>query len=397
MRRAGRLSRAALLPTPGDPFLVGLWLKSFENIWSREVDKLYVHVNSYLDAETVGALLERLKSHPKVVVLYDDCMVDHGNSMARLTRECAEDLVMFIEDDAFILKKGAVDSCFRQIEDGRFDLLGSPRGCCSADLYDRGMKLFGEPKIGFDCGPNFWPNFLFCRRADLLRTDLRFGAHTFKEGDFIPALDYAVEGSSAHGDTFVWGSLQMRGLGLKCGLIEQHKVHPNDFDEHHRRENCFSSHAPWFHSGNLSGSLHSWLRGPDGMPLGGPKSSLAADMSVTPEEAKGHGLQDDFERRVTYLSIAWESAAGDYPSLGAFARRYKQAVDLFVHRYNLRPDMIGRRIKIYKELLAPALRGRAPWFSFPARVLVIPSMRTNAVRSSAGKPLRFVDSASLKG
>ena len=275
---------------------------------------------------------------------------------------------MFIEDDAFITKPGAVDYCFSQIEKGRYDCLGSPRGSCTPDIFERGMERFRKPTIGFDTGPNFWPNFFFCKRSDLLKTDMNFGAHSFKAGDLIPALEYVVGKQPSHGDTFVWGSLQMRGLGLKCGYIEQYKLHPNDFDEEKTGTNCFSQKSAWFHSGNLSGSLHSWLRDNAGMPLGGLKNAAPVDMDVMPEEAKGHGLQDDFERRVVFLIIAWEASQNDYPEIEIFKAKYRQATDLFIKRYGLIPSRIELRKKMYSRLLEPVLkaptkpffRGRVP-------------------------------------
>lgn len=351
-----RQTRAALLPTPGDPFLINLWLKSFENIWSPEVDKLYVHVNSYLPKDVVLSLMNRLKKNPKIETLYDDRMMDHGNSLTKLVRRSSEDLILFLEDDAFILKKGAVDACFSAIENGPYDCLGSPRGSCTMKLFDRGMEKFGKPKIGHDTGPHFWPNFFFCKRADLLKTDLNFGAHVFRVGDTVPALGYRVEETPMDGDTFVWMSLQMRGLGLRCGYIEQHKVHPNDFDEHRRRDNCFNPKAEWFHSGNLSGSLHSWLRGRDGMPIGGPAAAEAMDMSVMPDEAKGHGQQDEFERRVTFLMIAAETSRNDFNDIPVFKQAYRDAIDLLVRRCGLSQGKIWVRKKIYKKLLRPLFR-----------------------------------------
>jgi hypothetical protein len=357
-------TRAALLPTPGDPFLVNLWFKSFETVWSDEVDRLYVHINSYLDKRVVDSLTRRLLRNPKVSVFYDDRMVDHGNSLTKLLKECREDLVMFIEDDAFIFKSGAVDSAFAWIEEGRFDCVGSPRGSCAMKLFDLGMKKFNNPTIGFDTGPHFWPNFFFCRHSDLMRTDLNFGGFQFPMGHKIPALDYTVDESPMYGDTFVWGSLQLRGLGLRCGYVEQYKIHPNDFDECRSRTNCFDGKAPWFHSGNLSGSLHSWLRGPDGRPIGAPGNAAPVDMDEMPAEAKGHGATDEFERRVTFLEMAHEASGEEFGEIEFFKQKYKEAIQLLIKRYRLSPKKINDRKKMYQKLLKPVLRKTAPWSLF---------------------------------
>lgn|GEM_PF-1704549 len=358
-----RLSRAALLPTPGDPFLLDLWLKSFEKIWFDEVDKLYVNVNSCLPKHVVGSVIKRLQRNGKTEVSYDDRMLDHGNSLTKLVRACTEDLVMLIEDDAFIFKRGRVDSCFRSLERREYDFVGSPRGSCHMGIFYRGMEKFGKPTVGFDTGPNFWPNFFFCRRTDLLKTDMNFCGVTFEKGRYIPVLDWTVDEDSAHSDTFVWASLQMRSLGLKAGYVEQYKMHPNDFDECRTRTNCFSGKAGWFHSGNLSGSLHSWLRTEEGYPLATSIGAVPIDMSVTPEEAKGHGMQDEFERRVSFLLIAHEASLNEYSDLGEFRKAYHKGTDLLIRRYLLDRKRIGRRIAMYKRLLSPVLKEPFfPWF-----------------------------------
>ncbi|MBI2095448.1 MAG: hypothetical protein HYT89_04725 [Candidatus Omnitrophica bacterium] len=301
-----------------------------------------------------------LARNGKTIISYDDHMLDHGNSLTKLVRDCKEELVMLIEDDAFILKPGRVEACFSQIESGKYDCLGSPRGSCHAKIFERGMEKFGNPAIGFDAGPNFWPNFFFCKKSDLLKTDMNFCGRTFQKGHYIPALDWAVDENSAHSDTFVWGSLQMRALGLKIGYIEQYKMHPNDFDECRSKTNCFSGKAGWLHSGNLSGSLHSWLRTEEGYPLAHVAGAAPVDMNVTPEEAKGHGSQDEFERRAAFLLVAYEAAVlvDDYRAIGWFRDVYKKSIDLLITRFQLNPERFEKRVHMYKKLLAPLLSDR---------------------------------------
>lgn len=357
-----RLSRAALLPTPGDPFLIHLWMQSFEKIWFDEVDKLYVNVNSCLPKHVVGSVIKRLQRNGKTEVSYDDHMLDHGNSITKLVRSCTEELVMLIEDDAFIFKRGRVDGCFRSLEKGEYDFMGSPRGSCELKIFYRGMEKFDQPTVGFDTGPNFWPNFFFCRRSDLLKTDMNFCGMTFQKGRYIPVLDWTVDEDNAHSDTFVWASLQMRSLGLKAGYVEQYKMHPNDFDERRTRTNCFSPKAGWLHSGNLSGSLHSWLRTEDGYPLASSPGAVPIDMSVTPDEARGHGMQDEFERRAAFLILAHETSLGEYEDIEDFRRAYRKGIDLLVRRYLLQTDRLERRTRMYKKLLSPFLRKSLfPW------------------------------------
>ena len=108
------------------------------------------------------------------------------------------------------------------------------------------------------------------------------------------------------------------------------------------------------------------------MPIGGSTAAAPVDMNVMPEEAKGHGLQDDFERRVTFLIIAWDVSRDEYKEMSSFKRTYKEAIDLFIKRYGLVPAKIERRKKIYMKLLKPLLHQRRFWESGPTKVQINP-------------------------
>ena len=47
------MSRAVLLPTPCDPFLIKYWLENFSRYYEDNIDKLYVHLNSPIEKEVI--------------------------------------------------------------------------------------------------------------------------------------------------------------------------------------------------------------------------------------------------------------------------------------------------------------------------------------------------------
>lgn len=121
-------SRAALLPYPGDPFLLNYWLKFFDEVWGDEVDKLYIYLNSPIEKPVVDYIRDLCLKRPKINLQYNPQQIEHGAVIDRLLGVVEEDYVMLIEDDGFIFKKGLVNACFEAIESGEKQIVGSKRG-----------------------------------------------------------------------------------------------------------------------------------------------------------------------------------------------------------------------------------------------------------------------------
>lgn len=223
------MARIALLPTIGQTHILGEWFKSYEN-WQHEIDKLYINVAG----SSHGGSLKEMMSWVK-----------------------KDDILMFIEEDAIIFKTGIVEECFKEIEEGNYDALGSPRMSCHPEIAIAAKKKWKLDYTGFgDKGPNYWPNFFFCKVSDLLKTDLDFGAKSWKQGDYIKELDHTVKEKAISGDTFVWISIQLRAMGLKIKEIPQYHCSPYDLQDHQEKKNIFDGECPWFHLGSLAGNFH---------------------------------------------------------------------------------------------------------------------------------------------
>lgn len=218
--------RVALLPTIGQPHILGTWLKYYER-WQNEVDKLLIHVGAPSHGKGIAKLLSWVKP---------------------------EDMVMLIEEDAIIFKKGIVDQCFSFIEKGKCHALGSPRMSCHSEIADAAKKKYRLDYSGLgDKGPNYWPNFFFCQAKDLLQTDRHFEAKSWKKGDYIKPLNHLVKEEAISGDTFVWTSLQLRAMWLSIKEIPQYHSSPYDLDDYQKKEGLWDGKCSWFHLGSLAG------------------------------------------------------------------------------------------------------------------------------------------------
>ena len=70
------MSRAALLPTPGDPFLVKYWLENYAKYWREEVDKLYVYLNTPIEDGVVSYIQELIEGYG-ASFKYVDHQIEH--------------------------------------------------------------------------------------------------------------------------------------------------------------------------------------------------------------------------------------------------------------------------------------------------------------------------------
>lgn len=353
-----KTSRAAILPYPGDPFLFAYWYRFFKNVWSIEVDKLYVYLNSPIEQDVVSYIKSLVAKDPKVVLTYHPAQLEHGEVINRALDLVTEDYVMLIEDDGLIFHYGAVEQAFNMVESGAFEIVGSKRGSCSQEILNAARDKWGLNYEGEgDQGPNFWPCFFFCKKELLLKTDRQFGARAWKRGEVIEPLGYTVQDEVCASDTFVNTSLQLHALvpNERIYYVPQYHVHPLDLDHFAEKKSVFDGRAPWLHIGSLSSGVGGILQDEYSRPL----ARRTIDPQGNPTKLN-NPPQDDFtrqewERRVQWwLMFYWNS-----PPIGLaeFKRLYKEAIDRVVEQYSLNRDRITRRMQIFGELVtSPRVR-----------------------------------------
>ncbi len=339
------MSRAALLPSIGDPFVLLYWFRFFENVWQDEVDKLYFYVSpKTVSVEILQLIHDRVASHPKVEFRITPMeFTDHGEIMRLLVLDCKEPHIMFIEDDGFIFGKGAVDQQFKRIESGKYDLIGSSRGSIHMPISDREEEVFGKISIGYDSGPNFWPNFLFATTELLKKTDLHFEAKHWEKGHYIKELDMALEEDSG-ADTFSWASIQLRTLTDKIGYCPQYKAYPHDPILRSQNEWTFSGNAKWIHAGSFSSGIRYFLRDEKDVTLEGEGL-----LPLTPPADEGS--RNDFECRVAWWSMIMDVVTGETDSIAEFRSKYVVALERLIDFMGLHRNEIEYRKKMYLELM----------------------------------------------
>lgn len=333
------MSRAALLPMPGDPVILTQFVRNFEKVWSGEVDKLYILLNVDVDIpeEVLQYDLKFLDNKPQIVKLYTPVMLYQGKALRQILKVVKEDLIMSIEDDTVIVERGQIDKCFRKIETGEADVVGSPRFSCSQDILDASATKYGLDYSGYgDKGPNMWPNFFFCKRADLLKTDLHFEPMTWEKGTYIKELDITA-GEGTVGDVFVWLCIQLRAMGLRFYEVPQCHSHPQDFLDYKRGEGIFAPLVPWVHIGSLTLTAHDFLIGHRT-----PETSLLPTSDMERKE---------MERRYAWLLLFLE--LNPIPELEKALEMYVKRMNRFITVYNLSVGHI--------EKLKNAYRGFIKW------------------------------------
>lgn len=350
-------SRAAILPFAGDPFLLNYWLELFYRVWSDEVDHLYIICDTCIEPKVLEYIEFLCTQDPdKVTYIYNPNKEQHGDKILRGLLACKEKHVMLIEDDAYIFKSGMVDWCFKQLESGEYDIVGSKRGSCHPAISERAKEIWGIPTDGLgDQGCNFWPCFFFSTKELLLQTDQNYNSRAWLKGEIIPELnEYEVAVEVVAGDTFVNTSLQLHAMvpERRIMYVPQYHAHPDDLKHYESRSGHtpFDGRAHWTHIGSLSSgvdgalmddrnrSLSRRLLDPDGGPTTLPEAWCHTNSEMEVME---------WERRVQWWYSFYENR--DLDEIPEFAELYRQALEQIIVQYKLNRKRIMQRRQVYKQ------------------------------------------------
>ncbi|MBU1110796.1 hypothetical protein KKB83_04215 [Patescibacteria group bacterium] len=335
-------SRAVLLPTPCDPFLLKYWLENYAKYYKDEVDKLYVCLNSSIEKEVIEyeqKLLERYGAS----FVYIDHQIEHGDAIKILLEMCKEEYVMLVEDDAYVFKKGHIDSCFKHVEDGEVDCVGSKRGSCAFEILEEAKRKWGVDYEGLgDHGCNFWPCFFFCKTQTLLDTDRHFKAKAWEKGEVVEPLNYVMK-ETGYGDTFVNTSLILRSKGLKFLCLQQYHGSPEDLVHWEKRQYLWNGLSAWTHVGSLSSGVGGVLVDDRGISLSNRK------ICVEPREFKlAEAHIDEWARRIQWWQTFYDNS--DPNEICEFREEYRKALDRIYALSGVHRKTVLKRQKAYKEL-----------------------------------------------
>ena len=322
------MTRAAFISAGGDPFLILFMLRLFKR-WRDEVDQLYVCYNAVISPEISDYLRKEFTKDSKVTWIFVPRQLGFGQPINECLAACTEDLILLLEDDGFIYKQGLVDQMFKKIETGECDALGSPRFSCTDGIANATKKKYHLSYSGTDdVGPNYWPNFFFVKRKDLLKTDLDFAGKGWKKGDYIKELDLNCAEAEA-GDTFVWTSIQLRAQGIKIKDIPQHHASPTEIEDIPlKRYNHKRGFNGWIHGGSLSSGWSQFLVDPPAAPTG---------VSI-----------QEFETRAAFWEIASETE--EVPDK-EFTAKFLAGIQNYVEKCRLDRKRIDQKKKFYRKLM----------------------------------------------
>lgn len=302
----------------------------FQKYWYNEVSVFRINLNNCINypPEVRGELLSQLAQDPKVEIVYrTEGDQTQGQCLKELVETTDEDEILLLEEDAYIFNKEVVNRNFSRLQD--CDIVGSPRGSCSQEIWDFSKEKYDLDYSGYgDMGPNWWPNFFFIKRENLLKTDLSFGSKFFPKGSGFSGYTFKEDNN---GDTFVWMSMQLRALGLTSMSVPQHKASGSELeDKEEKLANWHPTQQPfeWIHAGSLSSGWWGYFKG-----------------VALPEMTDGN--KADFETRCAFWYIAMEEAEG----FEEFKKQYEDGILGFVRRAGLGMSKIAQKRALYKELM----------------------------------------------
>lgn len=318
-------TKAAFLPSPGDPFVLQHCLYYFHRYWSDEVDKLYVHLNTPLEKSVVDKLIEKIK-HKKIDITYIPHGVGHGRALIDMFNKSSERLVLFVEDDSIIFRSGWVSDMFSiMTPPEEFMVIGSPRMSCPPHVANKAREEFGLNYEGRgDRGPAFWPCFFFARRSTLKKTSMDWGATEL-------------------GDTFVKASLELRRH--TSSILEIPQYHCSN-DDYYNKENgwgIFSGDCGYMHFGSLSSGIESMLFDSENRPLK-DRHALSPQPPVKTQSIDASELM----RRLFFWSRSVDMFGDGF---GEFTDIYRQSVMDAANRYGLEWKDINMVGRMYMEVV----------------------------------------------
>ena len=323
------MTKAALLSTCCDPFTTSLCLKFWKERWYSEVDHFYINLNNHckVPPEVIGEFMQYWANEPKITFIYHSTGKGNGPPQVELLKICETDLILLLEEDFFIFESGVVDGYFKKIESGEADILGSPR-YTYGEVADAAKKMYNLDYSGIgDRGFGYWPTGFYCKKSDLLKTDLDFGSKEYKAGAYYKELDHTFTETS-YTDTFTWASLQLRYLGLKSIEIPQYHASPFEIEEYEKKELKWAEKPGYIHGGSLSAGWGGYLQ------------------NSTPDTNDNSSMQE-IETRCAFWQIASETTEG----FDSFKKDYQDGIIRLIERANLDNSRIEIKKKIYRDLM----------------------------------------------
>lgn len=243
------MTSAALLQLHGNPFLLRYWLRNYCQVWRGEVDELHVFVNGLRDQEAAEECRRMCTAAGAASFRHQPERLVHGDAAARLFQQTDADVVMLVEDDAFVRHPRAVSHAVSLAGAGY--VVGSPRGGMSPEVEQAAREKWGQDPEGPDgsVGYGLWPCFLFGRRELLAPVMHLFQSRSWRAGEEVSGLGRAFP-HEVTTDTFTAAAFVLRDRGTPM-------IYEGQWKELWLRDLAAARDRagydpPWFHAGGLS-------------------------------------------------------------------------------------------------------------------------------------------------
>jgi hypothetical protein len=322
--------RIVNLSSGGDPFLSSFVIKLWKERWYDEVDRFIVNFNNNANVpqEVVSDFLSTVSKEPKIDIIYHPTGCGNGVPIKEGTLISPKDsLIMLLEDDGFWFTPGLIDTYFKMIENGECDAIGSPRESCGKEVSEALRIKYNLDYSGVgDQGGNYWPNFFFTKREDLLKTDLNFASKHFPKGEYFKELDHTFVEDN-YGDTFVWADIQMRYNGVRFFDIPQNHTYPEDFLQNEKMY-LWESYPKYIHGGSLSSGWGGYLN----------KKLPPVDTDMT---------KKDIETRVAW----WMICSNETEGYEDFKKEYKKGIQNLIEGCALNMERIMKKYNGYRKIM----------------------------------------------
>lgn len=324
------MTRAVLLSSCGDPFVLSTCVRLWQERWRDEITTFYINYNNHnqIPSDVAGECISRLVQDPKVHLVYHPEGRGNGPPQVELLKLATEDLIMLLEDDFFLFTPGIVDGYFKKIESGETDLLGSPRYSVG-EVAEAAKKKYNLDYSGLgDCGFGWWPTGLYCKRADLLKTDLDFGSKKYGKDEYFKELDHTFVEDN-YTDTFTWTSVQLRYMALRHLDIPQYHADPYEIEHKEKKEmNWVHGAPPYIHGGSLSAGWNGYLSG------------------QTPDVSNENAVRE-METRCAFWQICRDTTEG----FEGFRIAYQEGIENLIENAHLDRARVQKKYVLYREVM----------------------------------------------
>ena len=216
--------RTVITHFDGDPFVAEFWLRLYEKYWRGEVNKIYTDI--CFDPELVPEpIIEYQKKlflkYPEITTRWQPSPQVPEISNNQLIPQAEGETIMLTESDGFIFRSGVVDSCFKKIEEGGYDLCSAPffiiPGGLSEALGTRGhMRCF-----------------LFVKKELLNKIEIDLMPRHLARGIKINGLTDFLD-KEYDTDCFGWVSVQLAALKPNTFWTEANLCEPDFWDKSER-------------------------------------------------------------------------------------------------------------------------------------------------------------------